>query len=138
MPLVPRVSVPAPVMAMADWALATLMPFQDAGLVSVRSAPREVLVQVAMSPDPGAVPPQLAPSVRSVPLADLVTDAACEAVAMRQASRAANHLMGVKEWERAVISMGVEIISAGPWLLGNRFVGEALEPAVEPHRRAGQ
>ena len=91
MPPDPIVSVPVPVMPMSDKALVTPMPPHVLEVPRVRLAPSEVLAQVATSPEPGAVPPQLAPAVRSVPVAALVTDAACEllAVANTASARAA-------------------------------------------------
>ena len=86
MPSEPIVSVPAPVTSMADKALATLMPLHELEVAKVRPAPSEVLAQVATSPEPGAVPPQLAPAVRSVPVAALVMGAACELVTMAKAA----------------------------------------------------
>ena len=86
MPSEPIVSVPAPVTSMADKALATLMPLHAREVVKVRPAPKEVLAQVATSPEPGAVPPQLAPAVRSVPVVALVIGAACELVTMVKAA----------------------------------------------------
>ena len=86
MPSEPIVSVPAPVTSMADKALATLMPLHEREVAKVRPAPNEVLAQVATSPEPGAVPPQLALAVRSVPVVALVIAAACELVTMAKAA----------------------------------------------------
>ena len=73
MPPDPSVSGPAPVTPMAVKALATPMPPHEVELPKVRLAPSEVPAQVATSPEPGAVlPVQLAPAIRSVPVAALV------------------------------------------------------------------
>ena len=76
MPLAPSVSVPAPVTPIFVKALASLMPPHELEVPKVKLAPSEVLTQVATSLEPGAVPPQLAPAVRSVPVAALVIVAA--------------------------------------------------------------
>ena len=76
MPLVPNVSEPAPVTPTLPVAPVTRIPLQFALDPMVRDGPAEVPVQRATSPVPGAEPPQLAESLRSVPVADLVTSAA--------------------------------------------------------------
>lgn len=75
-PLAPKVSIPAPVMPIFVTAPVIAIPPQDVLLSRVRAAPSEALFQVATSPEPGAVPPQLAPVARSVPAAALVIGAA--------------------------------------------------------------
>ena len=99
MPPDPSVSVPAPVTPMSDKALATPMPPHELEVPRVRPAPSEVLAQVATSPEPGAVPPQLAPAVRSVPVAALVIDAACELLTMANMASARG---GDTEWAKVV------------------------------------
>ena len=123
MPPEPSVSVPAPVTPMPDAALATLMPLQDRDVPKVRPAPSEVLNQVAMSLDPGAVLPlQLAPSVRSVPVAALVMGAACEPVTRAIASKAAMKPAGAREWLRAFMPGWLAFFMGLDW----RIVGESM------------
>ena len=88
MPPDPSVSVPVPVTPTADKAFTTPMPPQEVEDPNVRLAPSEVLAQVATSPEPGAVlPVQLAPAVRSMPVAALVMGAAWETLTrVRRAS----------------------------------------------------
>ena len=76
MPPLPRVRLPAPVMPILVSAPVMAIPPQDVLLSSVRAVPSEALFQVATSPEPGAVPPQLAPAARSVPVAVLIIGAA--------------------------------------------------------------
>jgi hypothetical protein len=86
-------------MPTADKALAMPILPHELELPNVRLAPREVLTQVATSLEPGATPPQLAPSVRSVPVADFVTVAACaeDATKMNTTSMRAYRLMRLPE-----------------------------------------
>ena len=73
MPLVPRVRVPAPVMAMSVSAPVMLMPCQERLLPMVSPAPSEVEFHVAISEEPGTtLVAQLLRSVRSVPVPALV------------------------------------------------------------------
>jgi hypothetical protein len=58
-------------MSISDIALLTLMPFQKAGTCKINPAPSELEFHTAVSEAAGAVPPQLALSARSVPVADL-------------------------------------------------------------------
>ncbi len=76
MPLAPKVSLPEPATSTAVLAPLNEMPSHVTFAPSVSALVNELDVQVAMSAAVGAVPPQLAPAVRSVPAVSLITVAA--------------------------------------------------------------
>jgi|Laugrefabdmm15dn_1035133.scaffolds.fasta_scaffold03315_1 hypothetical protein len=76
MPLAPKVSLPEPATSTAVLAPLNEMPSHMTFAPSVSALVNELDVQVAMSAAVGAVPPQLAPAVRSVPAVSLITVAA--------------------------------------------------------------
>ena len=76
MPLAPKVSLPEPATSTVVLAPLNEMPNHVTSAPSVSALVNELDVQVAMSAAVGAVPPQLAPAVRSVPAVSLITVAA--------------------------------------------------------------
>jgi hypothetical protein len=75
-PLAPKVNFPEPATSTAVLAPLNEMPNHVTSAPSVSALVNELDVQVAMSAAVGAVPPQLAPALRSVPAASLITVAA--------------------------------------------------------------
>ena len=99
---------------MSDKAPVTLMRPHAWGETSVSPAPSEVLGQVATSPEPGAVTPQLAPAVRSVPVAALVAAMAGTKHSQARANEAAKPR---SQWWRGRLVVVVFICVIGYWLV---------------------
>ena len=132
-PPMPRVSVPAPVMEASALAALRLMPPQDADVGSVRAPPSEPPAQAATSPDPGALPPQLAPSVRLVPVLPLMRVAAGEPVtrANKHSAKAGQRSMRwVEEW--GFMILGVGMVGIGVVFRVKRRIHGGLPPDVRP------